>query len=985
MTATATGVITSTATTPPSTLPIFTPPPQAQSREVDNCRAELRPGTDTGYPPTITLSSLAPYGNPNARGNFQIRYLGHVGWRGAMIGNMGSAVGSDAGGVASPGAGGVVSRPRLFKLLGASARVTLVSASPGSGKTVLLQSWISQVGAGSAAWVTARRGERDPQQFWLSVLDALRQTAPGLVLVQPMTAAPDLDGWAIIERLLTDLAPLQDRIHLVIDDVHELGPAEAQRQLELLMMRAPEELRFILATRHDARLGLHRLRLEGQLTEIREPDLRFTVDEARELFDAAGVKLPDPALLVERTEGWAAGLRLAAMSLAGHPRPGRFAEEFSGTERTVADYLLAEVLDRQPEPVRRLLLRTSVLERVNGELADLLTGGSGGERVLQDLEQANAFVVSLDTRRSWFRYHHLFADLLRLELRRTAPEVVTALHRTAAGWFAGHGYPVDAIRHAQAAGEWGLAARLLVDNWYSLQLDGRAATTHQLLAAFPAETRTADAELAALAAAEELSHGSLEAAERYLSLAERGMTPVPAARRAHAHLLLGIIRLVLARQRWDLQAVAEEVRQLQVMAEAPDAAQPRMREELRALALISLGTTEFWAAGEDPERHLEMGVALARRIGRPFVEFTGLAYQTAAGLYQSFSRAAERGRQAIELAQRHGWADEPVAGLLYVILGAMPAWQMRPEEAGLWVQRAERVLRAETEPAAVLGMHRARGVLELARGQDADALAAFQAAERLGGRLTAPHMLLTPTRALVLHALVRLGDVERAEQALADLGERDRDRGEMRIAAAVLRLAEHDPHAAMAALAPVLDGSAPVVWPAWLAEAFLLEAIASDALGDPDAAGRALERALDLAEPDGVLLWFSLHPVPGLLQRHARHRTAHPALIADILGMLAVREPAPPPGPPPPLEPLSDSEIRVLRYLPTHLSAAQIASELYISHNTVRTHMRHLYAKLGTHRRFEAVERARALGLLAPSPLGGQVSFPADGRAQSHQ
>jgi LuxR family maltose regulon positive regulatory protein len=274
-------------------------------------------------------------------------------------------------------------------------------------------------------------------------------------------------------------------------------------------------------------------------------------------------------------------------------------------------------------------------------------------------------------------------------------------------------------------------------------------------------------------------------------------------------------------------------------------------------------------------------------------------------------------------------------------------------------------------------MHRARGVLELARGRDADALAAFQAAERLGGRLTAPHMLLTPTRALLLHTLVRLGDVERAEQAFAGLGERGRDRGEMRIAAAVLRLAQDDPRAATAAVAPVLDGSAPVVWPAWLVEAFLLEAIAQDMLGDAGAAGRAVERALDLAEPDGVLLWFSLHPVPGLLQRHARHRTAHPALIADILGLLTGNRPAPPPaGPSPPLEPLSGSEIRVLRYLPTHLSAPQIASELYVSHNTVRTHMRHLYAKLGTHRRFEAVERARALGLLAPSPLRGQATLP---------
>src|SRR5262249_29688958 len=295
---------------------------------------------------------------------------------------------------------------------------------------------------------------------------------------------------------------------------------------------------------------------------------------------------------------------------------------------------------------------------------------------------------------------------------------------------------------------------------------------------------------------------------------------------------------------------------------------------------MRLGSGGLWVAGEDPERHLEMGVALARQIGRPFLEFTGLAYQTAAGLYRSFTRAAERGRQAIELARRHGWDDEPAVGLACVILGAMLAWQMRPGEAGLWVQRAERVLRAETEPGAVLGMRYTRGVLELAHGRDADALAAFQAAERLAGRLAAPHMLLTPARAWLLHVLVRLGDVGRAERALANLGERDREHGEIRIAAAVLRLAQDDPRAAMAAVAPVLDGSAPLVWSAWLVEAFLLEAIARDALGDPGAAGRALERALDLAEPDGVLLWFVLHPAPGLLQRHAR-----------------------PPSPPPPLAP----------------------------------------------------------------------------------
>ncbi|MFZ0185874.1 MAG: hypothetical protein WAL72_02885, partial [Streptosporangiaceae bacterium] len=305
---------------------------------------------------------------------------------------------------------GVVFRPGLFGLLSAAGRVTEVSAPAGSGKTLLLRSWIGESGlAERAAWVPVQVDERDPQRFWLSVLGALRDTAAGSKLVRPLTAAPDLDGWAVVERLLTDLGGLEDRLWLVIDDVHELRSAEALRQLELLLMRAPAALRFVLASRHDLRLGLHRLRLAGELTEIRAGDLRFTPAEARALFEAAGIALSDSAAgsLYERTEGWAAGLRLAALSLAGHPDPDRFAAEFSGSERTVAEYLLAEVLDRQSEPARRLLLRTSVLEEVNGELADLLTGGSDGERLLQQLEQANTFVVALDARRSWFRYHQL--------------------------------------------------------------------------------------------------------------------------------------------------------------------------------------------------------------------------------------------------------------------------------------------------------------------------------------------------------------------------------------------------------------------------------------------------------------------------------------------------------------------------------------------------------------------------------------------------
>jgi LuxR family transcriptional regulator, maltose regulon positive regulatory protein len=880
-------------------------------------------------------------------------------------------------------ASGVVARPALFGRLGGPTRVTVIAAPAGSGKTVLLRSWIAEAGlAGQAAWVAGREA-RDPQRFWLAVLGALRQTGPGAGLVRAVSAAPDLDGWALAEGLLHDLAPLDDPIWLVIDDVHELDP-DTLRQLELLLMRASPVLRFVLAARHDVRLGLHRLRLEGGLAEIRARDLTFTLEEAGELFAAAGVKLDEPtlAMLHDRTEGWAAGLRLAALSLAGRPDPARFAAEFSGSERTVAEYLLAEVLERQPAAVRRLLLRTSVLERVNGELADLLTGDEGGERVLQDLEAAGAFVVSLDAARSWFRYHQMFADLLRLELRRAAASDVPGLHAAAAGWFAAHELPVEAVRHAQAAQDWDLAARLLASHWPALHLDGRAATVHELLAGFPPGMSTAHAELAVVAAADELAQGSLEAAERYLTLSERHSESGPGGRGEYERLLLGVVRLLLDRQRGNLPAVAADARELQAMAEVADAARPGLGADLSALALISLGSTEFWAtASEDAERYLERGIALARQGRRPYLEFTGLAYLASHEIYRSFTRAAERGRQAVELAERHGWTGDPAVGMACMTVGLVLVWQGQPAEAEPWVQRAERTLTADTQPAAVLAVRIIRGTLELERDRNAAALAALEAGEPLARRLAGPGYFVARIRALLVQSLVRLGQTERAGQFLAGLGTRDRERDEIRVAAASLRLAQGDPRGALAAVAPIHeDHVSEDYWGFWRARADMLEAIARDELGDPDAADAALERALDLSERSGDLTPFLLYPAAGLLERHARHRTAHAALVAEVRGLLAGPEPGgdgatrrggtvPSKPPEPLLEPLSGSEARVLRYLPTNLTLPEIARELSVSPNTVKTHIRNLYAKFGTHHRAEAVELARDLGLLAPSRM----------------
>jgi LuxR family transcriptional regulator, maltose regulon positive regulatory protein len=633
---------------------------------------------------------------------------------------------------------------------------------------------------------------------------------------------------------------------------------------------------------------------------------------------------------------------------------------------------MAEVLERQSDAARRLLLRTSILDRVNGELADLLTGDSGRERVLQQLEEAGAFVVSLDARRSWFRYHQLFADLLQLELRGSAPAELPALHAAAAGWYADHGYPVEAARHAQAAQNWGLAARVLSDHWIGLGLAGLGATAHDLLARFPADVIAADAELAARMATDQLARGSLEEAERYLALAARALESVSADRRDRAQVVLAVVRMRLARQRGDITAVAEEAQRLLAPAVALDPARAGLGGDLRALALINLGAAEVWTSRlEEADRHLEEGIALARQIGRAYLEVAGLANQAQLMSWRSFPAGAHCSLQAIELATQNGWADEPVAGVAYLALGVAMVTQGRLEEAEQALGRAERTVRTEVDPAVGMRLVYGRGMLEFVSGRHDAALRAFRAAERLASSLVTPHTLAPRLRSHLLQTLVRTGETRRVEQALADMDRAERERGEIRIAEASLRLAQDDPKAATAVLAPVVDGSVPVPNAhLWDVQALLLQAIACDALGDASTARRALERALDRAEPERLLFPFLYDPAPDLFDRHRRQGTAHTGLIAEILTVLAGRKPGSPPAGPPRLrEPLSHAEARVLRYLPTKLSAPEIADELYLSVNTVKTHMRHLYDKLGVHRRHEAVEQARALGLLARKPI----------------
>ncbi|HEX3955426.1 MAG TPA: LuxR C-terminal-related transcriptional regulator [Trebonia sp.] len=871
-----------------------------------------------------------------------------------------------------PAAPRLIQRGELLASLdrAAAARVTLISAPAGSGKTSLLRAWADGPGQQyRLAVVQVQRQQQDSQQFWLAVLSAIRQAHGTPAEGEQLAATPGFNEGAILDRVRSELAQDRDRTFLIIDDLHELTSAEALTQLTGLLQELPPQVHVIIATRRNLPLRLHKLRLAGDLAEIRTADLRFTRQETRELLEASGIALPEAAAsqLHERTEGWAAGLRLAAISLASRSDPERFVAEFSGSSRTVAEYLLAEMLECQPPAVQQLLLCTSLLDRVNGELADLLTGHPGAGGILLDLEDANAFVVSLDPARTWFRYHHLFADLLRLELRRRLPGQLPALHRLAAGWLSEHGEIVEAIRHTQAAGDWPDAARLLADHSFGLTLDGQAQTIQTLLRAFPPGAVTEGPDIPLARATSDVARGRLNEAAAHLTVAETLIAATPVARRHRLEVATAALRLSLARKRGHLAGVVDQVRFLASPVTGRSDEDIALDSDLRAVALMNLGIVEAWSLGnQDSQRHLEAGADLARRIGRPYLEVACLAELAFASKIEPFATTRLRCEEAIAIAEQHGWGVEPVISPALVNLAGTLIWTGEFDEADRWLHRAARTLETDTGPSLGLLLHLGTGLLMSGRRRPEEALAEYSAAERLQAQLEGSHALIGQLTGFRLATQARLGQVTEARASLAALDADLARSGEIGNARADICLAEGNPAAALAAVDDVLNGKAPATGYMTVVEANLLAALAHRELGDQRAAFAAVERALDLAEADRLVLPFAMTGSLELLGAMPRHQTAHPTLLAGILDVMHGSSVAP--GSKPALaeiEKLSPSELRVLRYLPTNLSRLEIASELSVSVNTVNTHIRNIYAKLQTRDRSSAVHRAREMRLLS--------------------
>jgi LuxR family maltose regulon positive regulatory protein len=877
-------------------------------------------------------------------------------------------------------AGGLLDRGDLLQLLdrAVTKRVTVISAPAGSGKTSLLRAWADHsTDARRVAFVSVDRDEREAQHFWSAVLDAIRGPASSRdSQVRPAApAAPDDDR--VVDTILSEFGEPGAPVVLIIDDLHELKSHDALAQLEHLLASVQNPGRVVLSSRRDPPIRLHRLRLADEVAEIRAADLQFTESETRELLAASGITLSNggAAALYQRTEGWAAGLRLAVISLSRHPDPERFVAEFSGTDRAIGEYLMAEMLERQPSEVQRTLLRTSLVDRVNGELADLLAGRPGSEQMLLELEDANAFVVSLDAQRTWFRYHQLLADFLRLELRRRSADEVPDLHRRAARWLADRGMVVEAVRHKLAAGDWPDAARLVADHSFSWVLDGQAGTIDAVLKAFPEGAAADHPDLALAHAASDLNHGKLEAATAQLELAASHVQSAPPARRRRLAVAIASLQLALARRSGQFSEVIDQVRLLDASISDESNDQVAVGSELRAVALLNLGIVEMWSGRlAEADRHLSEGAALARMIGRPYLEVSCRAHQGFPSKLVSVATARERGRQAVSLAELHGFDDLPIIAPALGAVGGMAIWMGEFDEGERWLRRAWEVADPEVDPAAAVLLHVATGMLHAGRGHHQAAGEEFAAAARVQSRLTGVHALTPRITGWLAAEQARLGLLDEARATLTGGsaeperlgGIYDGQMGAIYNARAVICLSEGDPAGALDAVQGVLDTTPPVAPAFTVVESHLLAGIAHLDLGDRSAAAAAAEAALAVAEPDRLMFPFAMTDAAELLDALPRHETAHGALRSDI-GDLLRGEPAPVVDRERmlQLEELSPSELRVLRYLPTNLTRPEIARELYVSINTVNTHIRNIYSKLGARDRSSAVQLARELRLLA--------------------
>jgi LuxR family maltose regulon positive regulatory protein len=860
---------------------------------------------------------------------------------------------------------GLIDRPRLTTRLeaGLEEPVTLVCGPAGSGKTALLSSVLGPGTARRVAWVLLEPADDDPARLWDAVLTALRIAGVAAAGSALATLAPPLrdSRQRFMPLLVNALAELEEPVTLVLEDVHVVWSRKCLADLSFLILHSPPQFRLVLAARADPALPLHLLRVRGRLTEIRSAELAFTGPEAAALLEAHGLSLSPELVraLHVRTEGWAAGLRLAALSLQGRDDPERFVREFAGDDRVVGDYLLAEVLDRQAPELRGFLLRTSLVDRISGELAEALTEHGSGDDILAELERTNGFVIGIDSRREWYRYHRLFGELLRTRAQRELAGEIRDLHARAARWYSARRLGSQALHHAVEAGDWDLAVELVAEYWFDLFVHGQGDAIRGLVDALPADRLCSDAELAAALACTAFEVGRAEEGQEHLEQARRMESSLPAARRRRHLETLALARLYRSRLDGDFESALEAADEL--LAEA--AAHGGWSDEARhALARSQLGRSALWAHNLPRARvELQEGVNYARAAGLDYVEVSA---QSALGLLAVMERgpvAASYATAAIELAERRGWVSIFETASAHAALAIAAFYDLRPDSAATHLGRAR--------DAAAHG--RARHVefmLDHLAARMACAAGEPEAGLRILDTYVVTHRHGTPCvyegaalASMRARLYAGLGDFEAAAAALAP--QLDAPWLDVHVTAARLALAAGDSEGALERLGRT-DTSE--IHSVAALEHVVLEAVAREAAGEPGRAGAALERALDMAERTGHRWTFieGGRQVETLLRRQIRIGTAHRALAGELLLAFEDRD-----GErrtvAPLLEPLSERECEILRYLPTTLSNREIAAELFVTTNTVKTHLRSIYRKLDVARRREAVDRARDLRLLS--------------------
>ena len=734
---------------------------------------------------------------------------------------------------------GLVERPRLSERIARPREpVTLVCGPAGSGKTALLSSVLGRASDERVAWVSLEPGDDDPARFWEAILTSLSLAgaAPAGSALAAL-AAPVRDSRnAFMPLLVNALAELPEPVVLVLDDVHVARSRECLSDLGFLVLHAPDTLRLVLGARADPAIPLHVLRVRGRLVEVRAADLAFTESEAAALFVAHGVDLaPDlVAALCARTEGWGAGLRLAAHSLQGRDDPERFVKEFAGDDRVVGDYLLAEVLDRQPPRLRTFLLRTSIVDRVCGDLADALTSQGSSSDILAELERTNGFVLGVDSRREWFRYHLLFAKLLRTRAARELGDELPRLHDRAARWYAAHGMGSEALQHAVSAANWDLAVELVAEHWFDLFVRGQGSAIRTLVDVLPAERQRGDAELAAALACAAFEVGDAEAGASHLQHARDAEAVLPPERRRRYLETLALARLYCARLDGDFESALEAADEL--LAEAAE--HGGWSDDARqALVRASLGRTALWAHRLDRARtEFEHSVSQARAAG---LDYVAVSAQSALGLLAVMQRgpvAAACAREAVELAGRRGWGTILETATAHAALALAAFYDLRRPEAQAHLDRARDALSHGRTRHVEFMLDHLEARMAGAMGHPEEglrALATFEVTHRRGAPSPYERASLASMRAR-LHAAA--GDLETANAVLAPV------RGEgwldVEVTAARLLLAAGEPEAAIETLERARAAGAIGVHNVAVLEHAVLEAIARDTAGEPEPAPR---------------------------------------------------------------------------------------------------------------------------------------------------